>query len=105
MGSVTEDQVIAALKDVFDPEMPVDIYNFGLIYDVAVNDADEVKIQMTLTSESCPSAKQIPDDVVKKVMQIPGAARCDVEVVWEPRWSAERISPEGREMLGIEDEE
>ena len=104
MAALTKDQVIAALKDVYDPEIPVDIWNFGLIYDVAVTDADEVKITMTLTSESCPSAKQIPDDIKKKVMRIAGAKDCDVKVVWEPRWGPQRISPEGRQILGLDDE-
>lgn len=102
---VSEDQVIGKLKEVSDPEVPVDVYNFGLIYGINVEDEGVVGIQMTLTSESCPSARQIPDDVKKKVEQLEGVDRCDVEVVWEPRWSVEKISAEGRETLGLDEEE
>ncbi|MFG0317655.1 MAG: metal-sulfur cluster assembly factor, partial [Planctomycetota bacterium JB042] len=61
--------------------------------------------RMTLTSEACPSAKAIPDDVVKKVEQLDGVRACRVEVVWEPRWSPERISPEGKRTLGLDEDE
>ena len=105
MSNITEDQVIGQIKQVFDPEVPVDVWNFGLIHDVAISDADEVNIRVTLTSEACPSARQIPIDVEKKIMQLPGVKSCDVEVVWEPKWTVERISAEGREKLGLDDEE
>jgi metal-sulfur cluster biosynthetic enzyme len=104
MGNIAKEHVIDRLKEVFDPEVPVDIWNFGLIYDVAVSEGDEVKILMTLTSETCPSAKQIPDDVRKKVMALDGVKSCDVEVVFEPRWSPHRITEEGRAVLGMDDE-
>ncbi len=104
VAPVAKEQVIAALEQVFDPEIPVDVWNFGLIYDVAVDAAGAVKIVMTLTSESCPSAKQIPDDIKKVVARIEGVTTCDVAVVWEPRWNATKISPKGREILGIEDD-
>lgn len=102
MGSLTQEKVIDVLKQVFDPEIPVDVYNFGLIYGIDVSPEDVVNIRMTLTSESCPSARQIPDDIRKKVMQLPGAAACNVEVVWEPRWSVEKITPEGRKILDLD---
>lgn len=104
MTSITEAQVIEALENVFDPEIPVDIWNFGLIYGIAIENGTAIRITMTLTSESCPSAKQIPDDVKKRVMRIPGAASCDVEVVWEPRWSVQKISPKGREILNLDED-
>ncbi len=104
MPTVTNEQVIEKLKEVFDPEIPVDVYNFGLIYDISVAADDRVDITMTLTSESCPSAKQIPFDVQKQVEQIDGVTSCEVEVVWEPRWSPERISPEGKKLLGMDDD-
>lgn len=103
MTDFTRDSVIDALQHVFDPEIPVDVWNFGLIYDVNVADG-VAKIRMTLTSESCPSAKQIPEDIKKTVMMIDGAQGCEVEVVWEPRWNATLISPKGREILGLDDE-
>lgn len=105
MATITEEQVIEQLKRVFDPEMPVDIWNFGLIYDIDVSDEDEVHVRMTLTSEACPSAKAIPDDVVRKVEQIDGVKSCRVEVVWEPRWTPDRISAEGKKTLGLDEQE
>lgn len=104
MSNVSAERVIEVLKEVFDPEMPVDVYNFGLVYDVQVSDDDDVRIQMTLTSESCPSARQIPEDIKKKVLQLPGARSCDVEVVWDPRWTPQRITAQGRELLGLDEE-
>lgn len=103
MSTITRETVIDALQHVFDPEIPVDVWNFGLIYDVAV-DEGIARIRMTLTSQSCPSAKQIPDDIKKTVMMIDGAKGCEVEVVWEPKWDATKISPKGREILGLDEE-
>lgn len=105
MATVTEDQVIEALKDVFDPEIPVDVYNFGLIYGIEVSDEDAIKITMTLTSESCPSALQIPEDIKKRVLQIAGAKDCAVDVVWDPKWGPEKISEEGRKILGLDEDD
>jgi len=104
MGTVTQEQVVEVLENVFDPEIPVDIYELGVIYTVDVADDDSVAITMSLTSESCPAAKSIPDDVVKKVEQLDGVKGCKVEVVWDPKWGPERISPKGREILGIDEE-
>lgn len=105
MSSVTKEQVIETLKDVFDPEIPVDVYNFGLIYDIAVTDDDVVEITMSLTSESCPSAREIPEDIKKKMMRVAGVKGCEVEVVWEPKWGPERISEEGRKILHLDEDE
>ena len=105
MSTVDKEQVIAALEKVFDPEIPVDVWNFGLIYDVVVDEGGAVRITMTLTSESCPSAKQIPDDIKKVVSKLDGVQSCEVTVVWEPRWNATRISPKGREILGMDEDE
>jgi FeS assembly SUF system protein len=103
MATITREQVVETLQEVFDPEIPVDIYNLGLVYEVDVAADDAVEIVMSLTSESCPSAKAIPDDVKKKVERIPGVKSCNVRVVWEPKWTAERISPKGREVLGLDE--
>lgn len=102
--SVNQDQVVEVLKNVFDPEMPVDIWNFGLIYHVNVDGAGKVDIVMTLTSESCPSAKQIPSDVKKKVEQLDGVSTCDVTVTFDPKWTPQRITPEGKKVLGLDEE-
>lgn len=105
MATVTTDQVIEVLKDVYDPEIPVDVYNFGLIYETRVTDEDVVQITMSLTSESCPSARQIPEDIKKKVLRIAGVKDCEIEVVWDPKWTPERITPEGRKILHLDDDE
>ncbi len=103
MATVTEQQVVDALKRVFDPEIPVDVWNFGLIYHVAIKDDDAVLITMTLTSEHCPAAKQLPSEVKKKVEQVAGVKECTVDVVWDPKWTVARVSKEGRETLGLDD--
>ena len=100
----TTEDVYAELQQVFDPEIPVNIVDLGLIYDVQVADT-ECKIKMTLTSQACPSAKEIPDVMVRRVNKMEGIESTDVEVVWEPQWSPQMISEEGRKLLGIEDEE
>ena len=99
----TVEDVYAELKQVYDPEIPVNIVDLGLIYDVAV-DGGECKIKMTLTSQSCPAAQSIPDDMKRRVNTIDGVETIEVDVVWEPQWSPQLITPEGRKILGIEDE-
>ncbi len=99
----TED-VYGQLKQVFDPEIPVNIVDLGLIYDVKL-DGETCNITMTLTSQACPEAKSIPDVVRRRVNTIEGIGQTEVEVVWEPQWSPQLISPEGRKILGIEDTE
>lgn len=104
MGGVTREQVVEALEKVFDPEIPVDVWNLGLVYGVDVEEEEgRVGIRMTLTSEACPAAQQLPYDVRERVMALEGVTSCEVEVVWEPRWTPERISEKGRRILGIDD--
>lgn len=103
MAGVTESQVIDKLKQVFDPEIPVDVWNFGLIYGIRI-DGGSVAVTMTLTSEACPVAKALPESVRSKVEELAGVERCSVAVVFEPRWTPERITPEGRAILGPADE-
>jgi metal-sulfur cluster biosynthetic enzyme len=98
------DEVYGQLKQVFDPEIPVNIVDLGLIYDVAL-DGDTCRIKMTLTSQACPEAKTIPDVVRRRVGSLEGVAATEVEIVWEPQWTPQLISAEGRKILGIEDEE
>jgi metal-sulfur cluster biosynthetic enzyme len=102
MATVSKDDVVAVLRTVFDPEIPVNVYDLGLVYDVDV-DGEEVHVVMTLTSPSCPSAAEIPDMVENKVLDGLAVRKCRVHIVWQPPWSAERITPEGRRILGLDD--
>lgn len=97
------EKVYAQLKEVYDPEIPVNIVDLGLVYDVKV-DGPKCQVTMTLTSQACPEARTIPDMVRRRVNTIEGIAETAVEVVWEPQWTPQRISPEGRKILGIEEE-
>jgi len=105
---VTEEEVLTALKDCHDPEIPVNIVDLGLVYKVelAPNAADaaaqDVSIDLTLTSPGCPSHVQISADVTKRLLQIPGVANAAVNIVWEPQWTPERLSAAAKEQLGIE---
>ena len=96
-----KEAVVAALKTVFDPEIPVNIYDLGLIYDVAVNEEQHIHIQMSLTSPGCPVAQTFPGTVEQAVNQVEGVSDCHVELVWEPPWTQERMSEVARLELGI----
>ena len=96
-----EDLVIAELKTIFDPEIPVNIYDLGLIYAVNVNEDHHVHIQMTLTSPGCPVAQTFPGTVETSVNEVPGVKDCTVELVWEPPWTQERMSEVARLELGM----
>ena len=100
-----ENEIVGVLKTCFDPEIPVDIWELGLIYGIDIADDGFVTVTMTLTSQACPEAKTIPDVVKRRCNTVPGIQDTEVKVVWEPTWSPQRISPEGRKLLGIEDEE
>jgi len=93
--------VIEALCSVFDPEIPVNIYELGLIYDVDVSSAGAVRVQMTLTAPSCPSAQLLPGEVEARVGQVPGVRDVRVEIVWEPAWTPDRMSEAARLQLGM----
>ena len=93
--------VIDQIKTVFDPEIPVDIYELCLIYDIIVDAEYRVLINMTLTSPACPSAQQIPSEVRWKVKAIPGVTDAFVEIVWEPAWSKDRMSEAAKLQLGF----
>jgi len=97
------DQVYSELKQVFDPEIPVNIVDLGLVYDVKVDGAT-CNVTMTLTSQACPEAKTIPDVVRRRCNTVQGIEQVNVSVVWDPPWTPQRISPAGREILGIGDE-
>ncbi|KTD65948.1 SUF system Fe-S cluster assembly protein [Legionella shakespearei] len=96
-----KEAVILALKGVFDPEIPVNIYDLGLIYNVAINDEGHVDIQMTLTTPGCPVAQTFPGTVEQAVNQVDGISDCTVELVWEPPWTQERMTEAARLELGI----
>jgi FeS assembly SUF system protein len=96
-----EEQIVDALKTVFDPEIPVNIYELGLIYDLAIEDAGQVKIKMTLTSPGCPVAGSLPGEVQTKVEGVPGVANADVELVWDPAWNPSMMTEAARLQLGM----
>lgn len=94
-------QVIEALKTVYDPEIPVNIYELGLIYDVLVDANAQVGVRMTLTAPACPAAQSLPVEVKDKSGSVPGVAGSKVEVVWDPPWSKERMSDAAKLQLGL----
>jgi FeS assembly SUF system protein len=98
-----KDQVVAALKTVYDPEMPINIYELGLIYDVAVDAAGEAAIRMTLTAPNCPVAGSLPADVERAVRAVPGVTGVKLELTFDPPWSKDRMSEAAKLMLGIDD--
>jgi len=95
------DQLVEKLKTVFDPEIPVDIYELGLIYKVDVSDDREVKIDMTLTAPGCPVAGEMPGWVEDAVMEIPGLKSCTVDLVFDPPWDPSRMSDEAKLQLNM----
>jgi FeS assembly SUF system protein len=98
-----KDQVVAALKTVYDPEMPVNIYELGLIYDVAVDDAGAASIRMTLTAPNCPVAGTLPANVERAIRAVPGVTGVTLDLTFDPPWSKDRMSPAAKLALGIED--
>lgn len=94
-------QVVEALSTIYDPEIPVNIYELGLIYEVTVDADNRVGVKMTLTSPACPSAQQLPSEARYKVKAVPGVADCAVEVVWEPPWTKDMMSETAKLSLGI----
>jgi FeS assembly SUF system protein len=99
---LTRDRILEALQQCFDPEIPVNIVDLGLIYDVQHDDAGNVSIKMTLTTPGCPSAQAIPDQVKVRVASIAEVRDVKVDVVWEPPWNPSMISAAGRAQLGLE---
>ena len=91
----------AALKKVYDPEIPVDIYELGLIYGIQITPERDVTVRMTLTSPSCPAAEQIPPEVEEKVAAVPGVRSARAEIVWEPTWTKDLMSESAKLKLGF----
>ena len=95
------DEIVTALKTVFDPEIPADIYELGLIYKVDVDDDRMVKIDMTLTTPNCPAAAELPQQVEDAVAGVPGVREAKVNIVWDPPWDPSRMSDEARTVLNM----
>jgi FeS assembly SUF system protein len=95
------DEIVASLKTVYDPEIPVDIYELGLIYRVDIGDDRAVAVDMTLTTPNCPSAAELPGMVENAVSSVPGVGDVKVSIVWEPPWDPSRMSDEARVALNM----
>ena len=95
------DEIIAALKTVYDPEIPSDIYELGLIYKIDIADDRKVAIDMTLTTPNCPSAQELPGMVENAVASVPGVGEVKVDIVWDPPWDPSRMSDEARAVLNM----
>jgi metal-sulfur cluster biosynthetic enzyme len=100
---ITRDEVVETAKQCFDPEIPVNIWDLGLVYDIDLKpDTEEVHIKMSLTSQHCPAAQSIPEDLKKKLLATGKVKGIEIKLVFEPAWTPERISEEGKKKLGIE---
>ncbi|NVO12683.1 MAG: SUF system Fe-S cluster assembly protein [Rhodoplanes sp.] len=95
------DDIVAALKTVYDPEIPADIYELGLIYKIEIGDDRAIAVDMTLTTPNCPSAQELPIMVENAVASVSGVGPVSVEIVWEPPWDPSRMSDEARVVLNI----
>ncbi|MBZ5631104.1 MAG: metal-sulfur cluster assembly factor [Acidobacteriia bacterium] len=99
----TVDDIMERLRNCYDPEIPLNIVDLGLIYNVQVENEGDVTVDMTLTAQGCPSHTEISRDVRTTLLSTPGVNTCKVNVVWDPPWTPDRISSEGRQKLGIEE--
>ena len=97
----SEEALIAACASVYDPEIPVNIYELGLIYSIDIDDAGSVKVEMTLTAPACPSAQELPEQIRDAVLAVPGVTACEVDVVWDPPWDQSRMSEDARLALNM----
>ena len=100
MGNLKE-QIITKVKTIFDPEIPVNIYDLGLIYKIDVVDDGNVNVEMTLTSPNCPVAESLPRSVKKNILQVEGVKEVDLKLVWDPPWNKEMITEAAKLELGI----
>ena len=96
-----ETNVIAALRTIYDPEIPVNIYDLGLVYGLDVDAAGKVDIRMTLTAPACPVAETFPGTVEQRLYEVPGVSEVRVELVWEPPWNPDRLSEDAKLSLGL----
>ncbi|HSV25116.1 MAG TPA: SUF system Fe-S cluster assembly protein [Xanthobacteraceae bacterium] len=100
IGRLTE-EIVAALKSVYDPEIPADVYELGLIYKIDIGDDRAISIDMTLTTPNCPSAQELPSMVENAAASVPGVGPVTVNVVWDPPWEPSRMSDEARVVLNM----
>jgi metal-sulfur cluster biosynthetic enzyme len=107
--ALTQEEVISALKECYDPEIPVNIVDLGLIYEVRVKptevanlEGDDIEVEMTLTAQGCPSQGSISEEVKQRLLRMPGVGNATVNIVWYPQWTPERLSLDARKQLGIE---
>ncbi|WP_265569708.1 SUF system Fe-S cluster assembly protein [Sphingomicrobium nitratireducens] len=100
-GGDLQEAVIEALKSIYDPEIPVDIYELGLIYDVAISEDGDAVVTMTLTTPHCPVAESMPAEVEMRVLSVPGIRDAEVKLVWDPPWDPSKMSDEARLELGM----
>jgi len=98
---VLEAKIIDAVRTCYDPEIPVNIYELGLIYDIKVDSSGTVAIQMTLTSPHCPAAQSLPGEVEARVRAVPGVNDASIEIVWDPPWDPSRMSEAAKLQLGM----
>lgn len=99
-----ERDIIRALRQVYDPEIPVNVYDLGLIYEIKVDEEHEVYIQMTLTAPNCPMADYVVEQVKSAVEDVPGVVSVDIDLVWEPIWDKSRMSEEALVELGLDED-
>jgi len=99
-ATITEEQIYNALRECYDPEIPVDIVNLGLVYGVTIVD-NWVGVKMTLTSPGCPASSMISEDVKQRLKSIPGVGDADVRIVWQPEWKPTMMTDEARKKLGM----
>ena len=101
VGSDLYEAVVAALKEIYDPEIPVNIYDLGLIYGVEITPENHAKVTMTLTTPHCPVAESMPGEIELRVGAVPGVGHAEVELVWDPPWDPQRMTDEARLELGM----
>jgi FeS assembly SUF system protein len=101
-AKVTETQVVDALREVYDPEIPINIYDLGLIYDIQVDDKNKVYVQMTLTAPGCGMGPYIAQQAQWRIAEVEGVEDVQVELVWDPPWTPDMLRPEGKKLLGLE---
>ena len=100
-GNALHDRVVEALRTVYDPEIPVNIYELGLVYEIRIDQDGIVSIDLTLTSPNCPVAGEMPEQVMRTVSAVEGVAACSVQLVWEPPWDPSRMTDEAKVQLDM----
>ena len=96
-----KDKIIEEIKKIYDPEIPVNIYELGLIYKIEVDTTNKVKIDMTLTSPNCPVAESLPNEVKQNIMKVEGVSKVDLNLVWEPPWDKDKMSEAAKLELNL----